>query len=929
MEATVDTLQIEIGASSSQAAEQISKVTAALGKLQNKLNGNYRNPLKDFGEVKVDDKISDKVAKTTNAIKELRNSAKGSTKGLSNIAEGIAELSKSTEQFSTLNERLERFSSAMNGLKDMKGVNLPKTLPDRMRDIADAANGITADTIGKLERFTLALGNLAGVDLKGVGSAIKKATSSANEAIEPKRVKTALPSKEERVAQLVSAGNNLFKDSVLEEQFEGAKALAKGLGNEINAAKATVKAFANYVRTSNLAQPFRDVKEVVAESNKNLNAFKIAIKAAGQYVAGSKLGQAFVSVKKKVEELGQSIKSKITSGLKSVAGAVKGGFKSALLRPFTDLQKAVVGTATKLKGLGTSLMRIAMYRAIRTFIKDLSEAFREGTKNLYEYSRIMGTEFKKSMDSIATSALYIKNSFGAMAAPLLNAVAPVIDMLADKIANLANQVAQLIAAFTGRTVFSKATKYITEFGDATSGAAKAMKPFLAGFDEINRIDDGSGSGSGSSMDYSKMFEEAEVDSPLANFAKRVRDAIKEGEWDEAGRLLADKLNNILPSADKMNEWGGKLGTKISNGVRLAYSFLRETDFTGIGNKVSQFLNGALNKIDAQDIGRLIIRKITAGLDFAIGAIGGLDWKQLAEKFSDFFIGALDEAIEWIESKDWSELGANLFDDLYDTVSGIKFGDIASRFFRLLGAAIGAAIEAGGGFLGEAFTKVKEYFERKTEESGGNTWEGFKKGVKDAWSDVWGFLKENVVTPFLDGLAKQLGIEGDTPSEILKNIGIRALEGFLDGLKSVGKSILTWLDDFFDKFWSKFEGTGEVLYEGANKTPSVKVQAKQRKSISQYASGGFPDQGSLFLAGEAGPELVGTVNGRTGVANSEQLTAGFEDVMDNTNSVILQAAMNIVETIRSKDMSPIVRIGDKDIANAADRGNRLIGASLVR
>lgn len=38
----------------------------------------------------------------------------------------------------------------------------------------------------------------------------------------------------------------------------------------------------------------------------------------------------------------------------------------------------------------------------------------------------------------------------------------------------------------------------------------------------------------------------------------------------------------------------------------------------------------------------------------------------------------------------------------------------------------------------------------------------------------------------------------------------------------------------------------------------------------YAEGGFPEEGTLFWAGEAGAEAVGTINGRTGVANRDQI-----------------------------------------------------------
>ena len=45
-------------------------------------------------------------------------------------------------------------------------------------------------------------------------------------------------------------------------------------------------------------------------------------------------------------------------------------------------------------------------------------------------------------------------------------------------------------------------------------------------------------------------------------------------------------------------------------------------------------------------------------------------------------------------------------------------------------------------------------------------------------------------------------------------------------------------------------------------------------ISLYADGGFPETGDLFLANEAGPELVGTMNGRTAVANQSEIVEGI-------------------------------------------------------
>lgn len=49
----------------------------------------------------------------------------------------------------------------------------------------------------------------------------------------------------------------------------------------------------------------------------------------------------------------------------------------------------------------------------------------------------------------------------------------------------------------------------------------------------------------------------------------------------------------------------------------------------------------------------------------------------------------------------------------------------------------------------------------------------------------------------------------------------------------------------------------------------------RLNTSAYASGGFVNQGELFVAREAGPEMVGQINGHTAVANNDQIVKGIQ------------------------------------------------------
>ena len=50
------------------------------------------------------------------------------------------------------------------------------------------------------------------------------------------------------------------------------------------------------------------------------------------------------------------------------------------------------------------------------------------------------------------------------------------------------------------------------------------------------------------------------------------------------------------------------------------------------------------------------------------------------------------------------------------------------------------------------------------------------------------------------------------------------------------------------------------------------------NIKQYAVGGIPEHGSMFVAGEKGPEVVGHVGGRTEVLNQSQLASVMYDAV---------------------------------------------------
>ena len=104
-------------------------------------------------------------------------------------------------------------------------------------------------------------------------------------------------------------------------------------------------------------------------------------------------------------------------------------------------------------------------------------------------------------------------------------------------------------------------------------------------------------------------------------------------------------------------------------------------------------------------------------------------------------------------------------------------------------------------------------------------------------------------------------------------------------------------------------------------------------VDWYANGGFPETGQLFMAREAGPELVGSIGGKTAVANNDQIVEGISGGVRDANEEIVSAlyavASQIIRSINEKDTAAYIdgRKISKEVTTGQNRMNRMYGASL--
>lgn len=639
-----------------------------------------------------------------------------------------------------------------------------------------------------------------------------------------------------------------------------------------------------------------------------------------------------------LKQIGKDLKGNINVGmqafgsaLKSAAGYAKSIAKSILSfagkqikgiwdkSAFAGLEKSL----GRIRNVINSFSRIAFYRAIRSAIKYVTDALKEGVENAYHYSREYGeatSYIADAYDRISSSEFKMSNQLGAAWATMIAYIEPIIIRIINLVTRAADAVTQFFAILSGKGTYLKATDYNKKWADSATGAAKAAEEWknqLMGFDEINRLeepsDGGGGGGGNAGLDYGDMFEETAKN----EFFEQIRDAFENGQWALMGQLLGEKFDEIVDMVD-WKKYGKKLGAGLNASITVAYNFLKTADFKNLGVRISEFINNALEQVNFDQAGRTWMRLRLSLLDFLIGIADGLDWRMLAIKLSNFVIGSLDELAEWLRNLDTTSI-ANAMKDFF---GNIKYKEIGDKIAEVLKLAFGD--------LGDV---VKELL---PEGLGDNVRDGIVDAIKNTdfatihnvlmykldeavfgpkWADFWwncvhhgeysgkeiinGLIqgvdggKQSLESSLDNGLKKPvnqaMGEVELTTGQKLGNI-VSKLEWFSSqmGLASLpfgrfladGRAALSALDSDVFSFGRNIIDNFRTIAQAAAETWNYirsgggvsLFGGKITIGAPAHAEGGFPEDG-LFYANHG--ELVGKFsNGRTAVANNEQIVAGI-------------------------------------------------------
>lgn len=328
-----------------------------------------------------------------------------------------------------------------------------------------------------------------------------------------------------------------------------------------------------------------------------------------------------------------------------------------------------------LSNLMKSFGRIAMYRAVRRTIQEITQAFMESIDGIARYNR----EFRDTMGSLQSSLAKVRTSIGVAFYQVLIIIEPLLTRIANVIVNFSNSLSKVIANLRGVATYTKInTEYMKEYQSTVQGA-------LLSFDTFTTL------GSQQSIDYSKMFETG-------------TDALDTKSFSEMENVLKG-VSQLLPP---IFEFLSLIGEIIKTFSPIIEDIIKQMDISlGVTNGILKIITGNFNE-GIQDIAKSFknlwvdIRKNFDAKKYIFIQIGEQIknvFIQVGEKIKNVFI----QIGEWF--KRLFKIIGNFFAEIYNNTIGKvineikKIGTNAKSFIVNIGTSIGKFVGfADGGMM---------------------------------------------------------------------------------------------------------------------------------------------------------------------------------------------------------------------------------------
>lgn len=424
-----------------------------------------------------------------------------------------------------------------------------------------------------------------------------------------------------------------------------------------------------------------------------------------------------------------------------------------------------------------------------------------------------------------------------------------------------------------------------------------------------------------------------IGSQLADENYGLRDGSISLSVDASGKSMMETANALKRSVRTTNDsfggWFKKMKTDLG-------------DFTEGINAVTKagkdISNGFKSSIDALTAASKSILNTHDGFVSAVSDIRSFVKKSAAEIENEYqyngFFGAAGLAIQKAFEGVYLVFNkvSTAIKNISDTIDSVK--NVITTF-NALKTKVGEVIDQVPA-LKQAYGGLKSFFSdlfSKDSGIGKIVSDGFDF-IKAKAGDVANWLKEKLQGIKLGGSGSSSGsLAGSAAASggALSHLGAYGGIGAGVGLGLSGG--IQWWKDMIGTWGDSDKSSGTKVFESIKHTlwdlSPIGALVNLGKKIFGFASGGFPDSGQLFIAREAGAEMVGSMGGHTAVANNDQIVEGIregvEAAMERQNQ-LLRRQNELLQALLEKEGSAEVNVSS--FYQAVNRTNLRNGKTII-
>ena len=401
--------------------------------------------------------------------------------------------------------------------------------------------------------------------------------------------------------------------------------------------------------------------------------------------------------------------------------------------------------------------------------------------------------------------------------------------------------------------------------------------------------------------------------------------------DASGKSMMETANALKRSVRTTNDsfggWFKKMKTDLND-------FTEGIDaVTKAGEDIS---NGFKSSVDALTAASKSIMNTHDGFVSAVSDIRSFVKKSAAEieneyQYNGFFGAAglaIKKAFEGVHLV--FDKVSTAIKNVSDTIDSVK--NVITTF-KNLKTKVGEVIDQVPA-LKQAYGGLKSFFSDLFSKDG---------GIGKIVSDGFDFIKTQAegVISWIKNKFSGSGSSGDKANS-LPGVGALGATKLPAGAGSLGiDTALTlgisggvqWWKDMI-KTWKDSDKSGSTkVLESIKHTlwdlTPIGALVNLGKNIFGFADGGFPDAGQLFIAREAGAEMVGSMGGHTAVANNDQIVEGIregvEAAMERQNQ-LLRRQNELLQALLEKEGSAEINVSS--FYQAVNRTNQRNGKTII-